>query len=233
MEHTKASIRTDIGEGRLESAIAAALEYAEYCGLTDIANALTTLNGRASDHQNKWDTGQVRYEDHAVVYAQLTHHITLWVDRLPDVPARAGKKKKFLTEDELKKKLFYRLLFVKIVVLAWLTYLQSAGGFTKDQYFGTLTLLVTTLLTYVTVIVRSYLKEHRAGAPPPRYMSGPLVTFSRWLLPLYGGLLLVIITLKTTGALNFNGMNVMLGLVEVGVGGYLGEIVNTLFKKGD
>ena len=235
MQHTKATIKASIREGHLKKAVWAALEYAEYCGLTDISNALIALNSRASDHRDKWNSGQVSYEDHARAYAQLTHAATQWADRLPEVPvaSKKGRKKKFLTEEALKKKLFYRLLTVKILVLGWLTYLYTSGGYTSDQFKGTATLLATTLAAYVAVILTSYLDQHRAGVAPPRYMSGPLVTFSKWLVPVYGGLLLLFITLKTTGAISFTGLNAWLALVETVIGGYIGKIVNTLFKKNE
>jgi hypothetical protein len=50
-------------------------------------------------------------------------------------------------------------------------------------------------------------------------------------LPLYALALLLCIELKAKTSISFTGMNTGLGLVELGLGRYVGQLVNVLFKK--
>jgi hypothetical protein len=233
MEHTKTTIRELIIEGQLATAAGIATQYAEHCGLSDIAHALTTLSARIQDHQEKWNTGLIAYEDYSLAHAQLTHGLIQWIDRLPDVPKPAGPRRKFLTEETFKKRLFYLLLLIKAVVLARLAYHAGTGGFMSDQFQGTATLLAPALAAYIAVILADYLRQQKAGPQPPRYISGPLVTFAYWLFPAYAIMLLLAIELKAKGSISFAGMNSWLALVESVLGGYIGQMVHSLFKERD
>lgn len=233
MEHTKTSIRELIGSGQLEAATAAALEYADYCGLSDIANALTTISARAQDHQQKWTTGLISYGDFSLAHAKITNDLTEWVSRLPDQPKPAGPRRKFITEDVFKKRVFYLLLAIKVLVLFRLYYHWSTGGFNDDQFQGTATLLAPTLAAYIAVVLADYLRQYKMGPQPERYISGPLVAIGYWLFPIYAIFLLLFIELKAKGSISFNQMNTWLMLVESVLGGYVGQMVHGLFKKND
>lgn len=233
MEQTKTTIRELIGEGRLAAAADLALAYAQRCRLPDIANALLTLQGRIQDHQQKWNTGLINYEDYSQGYAQITHGLAQWVESLPDKPVPAGPRRKFLTEATFKKRLFYLLLFIKGVVLARLTYHYSTGGFNQDQFQGTATLLAPALAAYITVVLADYLRQQKQQEQRPRYISGPLVSFAYWLFPVYAAFLILFIELKVKGSINFSQMNTWLMLVESVLGGYIGQMVHALFKRGE
>lgn len=141
----KTAIRELIGAGELETATTAALTYAEYCGLSDIANGLLALQSRLNDHHQKWQAGTLTYQDFTVNYAKLTNDLTAWVGRLPDHPKPASPQRRFLTESAFKNHLFYMLLICKALVLLRLWYHWSTGGFNGDQFQGTFTLLLRTL----------------------------------------------------------------------------------------
>jgi hypothetical protein len=232
MDHTKSSIRQLITQGKLEAANAAALEYAEYSGLSDIANALTVLGSRAQDHHEKWSAGLISYEAYSRAHAQITHSLTDWVDRLPDEPTPGKKRRRLLTEATFKKRLFYLLCLIKVAVILRLSYHWSTGGFSNDQFQGTVALLAPALAAYISVMVADYLRQHHKGPQPPRYISGPLVTFSYFLMPIYGLLLLLFIELKAKTVFSFAEMNTWLALVESVLGAYVGQIVFAFFRKG-
>lgn len=233
MEQTKATIRDLIGEGRLAAAAEVALAYAERCRLPDIANALLTLQSRIQDHQQKWDTGLINYEDYSLGHVQITHGLAQWVERLPNKPVPAGRRRTFLTEAAFKKRLFYLLLLIKAVVLARLTYHYSTGGFNEDQFQGTATLLAPALAAYITVVLADYLRKQKQPDQPPRYISGPLVSFAYLLIPFYAGFLILFIELKAGTWITFSQMNTWLALVESVLGGYIGQMVHALFKQSE
>ena len=233
MEQSKTAIRELIAQGQFEQANAAALEFAEFCGLSDIANALTSIGGRAREHYEKWSTGQISYQDFSLAHAKITHDLTEWVSRLPDHPTPQRKRKKLMTEATFKNRIFLLLVAIKVVVFGRLAYHWSTGGFNLDQFQGTATLLMPALAAYLTVILGDYLRQHKNGVQHPRYISGPLVTFGYWLFPIYAVLLVVFIEMKVKGILSFAQMNTWLALVESVLGGYVGKIVHSLFKEKD
>ena len=232
MEHTLKSIRADIAKGRLDDALQGALAYAEYCGLTDIVNALLNLSGQYEAQQRTLLTGQIDHTEFARTQARVTHGLLTWLDRLPERPVAAGKGRRLLSEATFKKRLFYLLCIIKILVLAWLYYHWSTGGFTLEQFQATAALLAPALAAYLSVMVADYLRQHEAGPASPRYISGPLVTFAYWLFPIYGLLLGSLISAKAAGELSFGQMNAWLALVESILGGYIGQVVFSLFKQG-
>lgn len=215
----------------MEAATAAALEYAEYCGLADISNGLLALQSRISVHQANNRSGIVSYEDFTLHYAKLTTDLTAWVDCLPDAPKPAGPRKKFLTEAKFKKRVSLLLLLIKVVVLGWLYYHWSTGGFTADQFQGTATILVPVFAALIAVVLEDYLHQYKQGQQRPRYVSGPLIAVVYWLFPLYALALVVLIALKAKGSISFSAMNTWLALVESGLGVYVGKVVHGLFKK--
>lgn len=233
MQHTKHSIRELIGAGQLDTATTAAWEYAEYCGLADISNGLLALQSRLNDHLHKWQAGTLAYGDFTVTYSKLTSDLTAWVGCLPDAPKPAGLHKKFLTEAKFKKRVFLLLLLIKIIVLGWLYYHWSTGGFSADQFQGTATMLVPVFAALMAVILEDYLHQHKHGQQRPRYVSGPLIAIVYWLLPLYALALVALIALKAKGSITFSSMNTWLAVVESGLGAYVGKVVHGLFKKNE
>jgi hypothetical protein len=232
MEHTLKSIRADIAKGRLDDALQGALAYAEYCGLTDIANALLNLSGQYEAQQRTLDTGQIDHAEFARTQARVTHGLLAWLDRLPDRPVAARKRRRLLTEATFKNRLLYLLCLIKAGVLGWLYYHWSTGGFSLEQFQATAALLTPTLVAYLSVMAADYLRQHEAGPRPPHYLSGRLVTFGYWLFPVYGLLLGGLIAAKAAGTLSFGQMNAWLALVESVLGGYIGQVVFSLFKQG-
>ena len=108
----------------------------------------------------------------------------------------------------------------------------STGGFTNEQALATGSLLAPAFAAYLSVILADYLRAHRAAETGARrFAAGPLVAFGWWLFPLYVVVLLWFINRKAVGDLSFAQMNVGLGLVESGLGGYVGQIVMSFFKK--
>lgn len=231
MEHTKTSIKKELTEGKLETAAKAALAYAEYCGLEDIANKLTVLNSQIQSHQETWNAGLINYETFSLNHAQIAHGLTQWVSRLPDEPKQNTAKKKLLDEATFKKRIFYLICSIKILVIFRLVYHWSTGGFTNDQFQGTAALLAPALAAYISVMLADYLRQHHSDISYPKYISGPLVTFSYWLFLIYFISLLLFIEMKVSGRLSFTQMNFWLALVESVLGGYIGQIVFSFFKK--
>lgn len=232
MEHTKTSIRSSLINGKTEEAISSAIDYAAYCGLTDIVNSLSVLLVQAKDLHQKWNTGIISYEESSLKQAQLSYHLMEWINHLPNKPvAKKGKKIRLLKESVFKARIFYALCITKLIIFFELYYLWETGGFTVAEFQSTATLLIPAFAAYISVIIGDYLREQKSPVKAPRFTSGPLVTFAYWLFPIYFLTLFLLIRAKAATDITFSQMNFWLALAESVLGGYIGQLVHSLFKK--
>lgn len=232
MEHSKKAILADLSAGMLDEAAAAALAYAEFVGVHEIINGLVALNNRRQVLDEDWRAGVLTYDQVSIHHAQILQALIAWIDRLPDQPVAAKRRRKPLKESTFKNRVFYLLCAIKLIVILRLAYHWSTGGFNNDQFQATVTLLIPAMAAYITVMIEYYIQQQQNGPETPRYLSGPLVTFSYWLFPIYALLLIYFIELKASSQFTFAQMNFWLALVECVLGGYIGRIVFAFFKKG-
>ncbi len=232
MDHTKSSIRKLIIDGKLEQACTAAIEYADYCGLDDLANGLAAVSNRSKELEKQKNSTLITHEAYSVSYSRIVNGLVDWVSRLPAQPVPSkGKRPRLLSEATFKKRVFYLLCLVKAAVILRLAYHWSTGGFNNEQFLSTATLLAPALAAYISVMLADYLRQSGQEPRPPKYLSGPLVTFSYWLFPIYALALFLFIEMKAKSALSFGQMNLWLALVESVLGGYVGQIVFAFFRK--
>lgn len=231
MNYTKADIRKNLREGKMREALDQALAYAEYCNLPDIMNGLTTQAAKLSLHKKNAIGGLLDYPTLARSQAQITHDLLGWTDRLPDVPKPAKGKRRPWRLATFKKGVFYAILVTKLIVLGRLFYLQSTGAFSEAELQATAALLAPAFAAYISVMLADYLRQTKTTAIATRYVSGPLITFAFWLFPFYPMILIFILNGKPAERWDFGGMMLWLGLAESVLGGYIGQIVQALFKK--
>ncbi|MFT4761605.1 MAG: hypothetical protein ACI9LN_003588 [Saprospiraceae bacterium] len=230
MQTTKKEIRDLLADGKTEAAATATFEYAEYCGLAEAVNGLAVVQSNLERDKKTWLSGQISYEESARHHARNAQAITDWLDGLPDVPVQNAAKK-LLDEDRFKKRILYLLLVTKVVVLGRLAYHWSTGGFNKEQFIATLGLLAPALAAYFSAILADYIKAQKAQKPDRRFVSGPLVTMAYWAFPIYALALILFLEMKVKGTFSMAEMNAGLGIVEAVLGGYVGRIVYSFFKK--
>lgn len=231
MEHTKASLKKALIDGKLSEAVKATFEYAEYCGLVDVTNGLIVLNSQLEEHQHKWNIGTVKYEDYSTHHARISHSLTQWITSLPDNPKPNKRKKKLLKEATFKARVFYGLIIIKVLVVLRLFYHWRTGGFDVAEFQATATLLIPAFAGLISIMLGDFILQHQKDTQHPKYISGPLVMFSYWILPIYAIALITIIELKPSSPMDFAQMSFWLALVESVLGGYIGQIVYAFFKK--
>ncbi len=232
MEITKRAIRDLLVQGKLKEAISSALEYATYCGLSEIVNALSALMVQAKDHHKKWNAGMISYEESSLKQAQISYHLGEWINHLPDKPvAKKGKRMRLMNESTFKNRVFYALCITKILIFFYLYYHWETGAFTVAEFQSTATLLIPAFAAYISVIIGDYLNQHHSPLKAPKFIAGPLVTFGYWLFPIYFLALFLLIRAKAKTDITFSQMNFWLAMAESVLGGYIGQLVHSLFKK--
>ncbi len=228
---TKNDIRNQIAAGELPQATLTALEYATQSGAAEATNGLTVLSATLESHRKQWTTGQISFDEFSRAHARIAQGLSDWLELLPDT-ATPGAAKKMLDEGRFKNRILYLLLGTKLFVLGRLWYHWDTGGFDKAEFFAALGLLIPALAAYGSVILSDYMRAHREGSHPKRrFVSGPLVRIAYWIFPIYAFALLYFIEQKAMSNLSFAEMNMGLALVESLLGGYVGQIVGTFFKK--
>lgn len=232
MQHTKSSIRELVVQGKLEEAISATLEYSTYCGLLETTNALSALMVQAKDHHKKWNAGIISYEESSLKQAQISYHLSEWINHLPDKPvAKKGRRSRLLDKASFKSRIFFILCITKLGIFFYLYYHWETGGFTVAEFQGATTLLVPAFAAYISVMVGDHLRQHHSPIKAPKFVSGPIVNFAYWLFPFYFFVLLLLIRAKAKTDITFSQMIFSLTMIESILGGYIGQLVNSLFGK--
>lgn len=146
---------------------------------------------------------------------------------------------KTVSEAALKRRLLLLMLVIKLLVIIWLFTQWEAGGFTTDQFTGTLGLLIPVFTTYTGVMIREVIEQSKSQVTPPvdpasrptRPRSFQGLAFG--VIIGYGIALILIISLRPRGVISYAQMNTFLTLLEASFGIYVGRIVFSLFKKPD
>jgi hypothetical protein len=184
MEYTKQDIKNLISDGELDAAADAAISYAEFCGLEDIAGAALQNKSRQAVIKLNWQSGQLTPENYIAEFNKIIHQLIQLTASLPDHPQQVRKTKKPLKDTVFKQRIFWMMCIVNFAILARLLY--NTGGFTMDELIGTLSLLAPALIVYVRVMVDGFAREQqRAGNMPVRYLSGPLIPLTYLLMLVY------------------------------------------------
>lgn len=231
----KREIRAMVARGDLREALEASLNYAEYCGSADEINGLTTLNGRFAQHTGHWATGQIAYEEFSREQARIAYALIGIIDQLPQQPAPNAGRKKNLDETTFKKRLLLLVLFSKGIALLQVWHYWGMGTFNIERALTVFTLLCPTFVASLSLMLGDYLRAYREVTPlSRRLVAGPLISIAYGLFPFYTILLLYLLRLGTTAQeISFPVMCILLSTVETIVGGYVGQVVTSVFKGGE
>ena len=228
----KEAIRQLIGQGDLDKALTAMDAWAHQTLATQYLNEITLLSGRletidAQERKDTHDPDDIQRERNQIGEAALD-----LLGRLPDAPPPPARKKKGIRERTLKQHILFLLIGIKVVVLGWLYTQWESGGFSMDQFTGTLTLLIPVLATYAGLMFQDFLDNRfvseDAQDHSPRVKRSVQFTIYG-ILFVYGIVLINLIGMKAQGVLSFAQMATFFTLAESFIGVYLSRIVKTFF----
>ena len=139
-----------------------------------------------------------------------------------------------MKEITLKRQLLYLMLFAKLIVIAYIWLNKNSGGLSSEQAIGAITLITPLFAVYLGVMYKELAKTKlknsvgRPGSVPKSFRNLTFVT-----LFVYIAAIITVVTLKASGTFSYNQFQTMLTAVESGFGVYVGQIIFSLFKKGD
>lgn len=138
-----------------------------------------------------------------------------------------------MTEKKLRKQLLYLMLTGKIVLIFYIVLHTRTGGFLPNEGIAAITLIIPLFLAYLGTMykdfTRRYMHEDQQG--DARRIDKSFRNLSYITLLLYIIALIIIVTLKASGALNFEQFQTTLALAESAFGFYVGQVVFRLYKS--
>jgi len=225
------NIRQLIAEGKLTEALPQLHTDAVAVAAADIADEITILESRLAENQRKarldtHDPALIAREQNNIAASALTLLKRL-PDKLPNVASTKG-----IREQTMKQHILFLTFLVKASVVLWLFNHWQSGGFSADQFAGTLTLLLPVLAAYTGLMFQDLL-DHRhlhVTFSPAAPRIGRSVQWTIYLVIFfYWVALTMAIGSKAEGIMSYAQLSGALALIESGLGIYLTRIVRTFF----
>lgn len=227
---SKKELQTMIADGQLEEAAAAALAYAEAAGDVNTLNGLLALNSDLQQHRQVWLSGQISFEEFSRQAARNTQRLLDRVEALPNEPtARAAQSR--MKEESFKWMVFYQFVVTKILVVGFAFFCWKVWAFTNEEALNTLNALLPGLILYGSIMFRELFRAGLDASAPQRYVARRFRTFAWIIFPVYALVQVFIVYQKAAGEFTFTMMNLALLGVEAGMGRFVGELVDGVFKK--
>lgn len=199
-------------------------------------NAALLQANRWEQYEKDRNSGAHSYEQLRQFRTQIGVALLEIVNDLPnEIPMETGSggSKKAISPTgvklhSLKMQVIGLLFFSKIAICFYLLTHWEAGGFTKEQFIGTLTFLVSIFSTHLALAIKDVMDAKDKKQLPDALIPRKSRNFQRFVYGTIIGYVLVmvfIIGLKPPGTLDYTGMSMLLTLAESSFGVYLATVV--------
>jgi hypothetical protein len=139
-----------------------------------------------------------------------------------------------MTEQVLKKRIFFFMLLSKIFVICFVIIISQLGGLSHSETPGALSALIPLFSVYITVMVNEYIKNRYNTKPEKKIKLKPtFVKLTYIVFPVYVITIIGLLLIKLEGTISFQQFQTYLTTIETGLGVYIGQIVFGLFKQKD
>ncbi len=233
-ETFKSELRRFVAADKLEHAVEKLLaatgggQYGEY------HDRVIHQSGQLQHYTRLRMQGTEDYADLARTRNRASLNLLDLIDQLPDsarLEELANQRPVGVSEDTLKRNLFWILVAGKAIVIAFVTFLWSTGsGFGSKEYTATLGMLIPVFAVYIALMVEDATKTRNILQPGDQRVSKRFANISYVFVVLYPLLLLFILNLRGPGSITFEQMNTFVGLTEAGLGTYVGKVIFGLFR---
>lgn len=230
----KDDIRRYITEGKLEDALLALRAAAKAVDAADMVDEITLLEHSFQENQRKARLDTHAPDDLKREQNHITDATLKLLKQLPDAPPPPAAAPKGISEQGMKQHILLLTLAVKAGVVLWLFNHWESGGFSDDQFAGTLTLLIPVMAAYTGLMFQDVLDHRHAHTGPPP--AAPRIRRSvQWTIYAviigYGLALTTAIGAKAQGLMSYAQLSGALALIESGLGIYIARIVRTFFSE--
>lgn len=228
--HSKKEMRSMIAEGMLAEAAAAAVEYATACAETENLNGFITLLADQRKVKEAWLGDLISFEELTRTQARITQGLLDRIDVLPDQPNRAAAKQR-IPEQSYKWMVFGLFCTAKLLVFCFAFFVWQVHGFLAEEAITTFNALLPGLIVYGAIMFKDLFRSGLQGDTPVRYVSGKFKILAWVIFSVYAIAQVFLVSQKAYGNLTFTMMNLAIVGVEAGMGRFIAEIVEGVFKK--
>ncbi len=138
-----------------------------------------------------------------------------------------------MSENKLKKKIFWFFFFAKLFTVLFIIDGWQLGAFEKEEMFSLLTIVLPLFTVYTSVMFDEIVKKRYVDAEKTadRKLQSTFKNLVYVALPIYVLAILGIILLGAKIEFLFKEIQTALVILESGLGIYIGRIIFALFKK--
>ncbi|MFK8006176.1 MAG: hypothetical protein AB8H03_07390 [Saprospiraceae bacterium] len=231
MPKSKNKILEIIASGETKKAVEATLEYAKWSNDNMTLNGVTNLSNSMNSLIVQQRQNTISYEEYARLHSKINVSLISWINNLPVDPL-PEKIEKRLEAKTFKWNIFYWLVGIKLVVLLWTLQLWQTGGFRNDEALTTFSALLPAFITYVSLMLKDIFSKNDSPLDQAkRYVSSKKISMARILFVMYMVLQCWVVYMKVIGYISFPQMNLMIAGIESVLGGFIGIVVLSFFRK--
>lgn len=233
VDQIRAEIQRLIAADRLKQAI-------EELTLVAEANHLAALQKEIvaqSAQLQHWDKVRLANTESPAELARGRNRVVIALldltDQLPSETAISSEAKDQLgvSEDKLKKRLFWLLLVAKLVVIGFAGFLWSTRTFSNGQFFSTVGILLPIFMAYL-VPMSQHASDHRAVLKAgDKRVNRDFARRSYLFVVAYAAILLIVLNLRGPGTITFEQMTMGITLAESGLGLLLSKTILDLYRN--
>ncbi len=231
----KSELRSLIAEDELEAAVANILTETDRPGLEDRRSEAIIISGRLEEWKREKRLGGTSNDDLALTRNRLRATVLELVENGPDSSPEGTKtavpKPVGMAESRFKWLVFLLMLAGNVAALTLLLVFGGiAGGFTPPEVSTTVTMLLSVMAAYFSVMLGEFIATRgqlRKG--PETRVNRRFVQLSIAILMAY--FIIVCTLIHRRPLMEFNGFISWLTVLESGFGIYVGQVIASLFKK--
>ncbi len=231
-------IKQNVAENKLQEACEALTTALENQNDDALFNQGIALQARLEQLEKDIHAGTLDYGDYVRMKNMLSYALLDLIDRA-DPESSAGtsfanmKGGKGMSELRIKWILMIMLAIAKFVLLVFLIVLWQSGGFSKQEFYNLLGILVPIFATYLYVAVKNIVKDENQLINRRR-RSSRILTLAFFLLTAYVVVLASIVYFYLLdSAVTFTQLTIGLTAAEAFLGVMLGEVIYGIYQKED
>jgi hypothetical protein len=144
-----------------------------------------------------------------------------------------------MTESKFKKRIMTFMILSKLFIMLEILFYTYNGGFSKGEALSVISFILPLFMVYITAMVKNtasepYIEVKQAkGKNMERKIKPNFKTMTYLIFPIYLLAIFLIIRAKPMQFFTITDMQAAIGIVESGLGVYIGIIVFSLFKPAE
>ena len=135
-----------------------------------------------------------------------------------------------MKKSRFRANLLYTLFASKIIIIAWIFFMEFTGGYSSEQMTDLLLIIAPLVSTNIMIGLQYYGENHKNAQDGEEITPSPFKNISFMLLGIYFIFMMGVISSVNQEPEAFKTTKTMLSIGELLFGGYIGYVVKNIFK---